>query len=375
MDHTICTDPPAVGLMERSSAGGCACKLRPDVLERVLGSLAGSVGVGGGSPLLVGLESGDDAAVWQLSEQLAIVATCDFITPIVDDPATWGRIAATNAVSDVYAMGGRPLLALNLVCWDPELPEALLTDVLGGAGEVAAAAGFLIVGGHSVVDREPKFGLAVVGTVAPAGVVTNSRLAAGDVLVLTKPLGAGIITTGLRQGRASNESVQAAVTAMTTLNDKAAAVAVDGGVTSMTDVTGFGLLGHLHKMSSASGVRVTLDAAAVPVLPGALELAEQGVVSGGGRRNLEWVLPHLDVAGAGDSTLALLADPQTSGGLLAGFRRDDVTAAVDAFSAAGIAAAIVGEASPGRGDAGGRDGGKDVAEIVVSGEIPRLGSR
>ena len=210
---------------------------------------------------------------------------------------------------------------------------------------------------------------------SPAGVVTNSRLAAGDVLVLTKPLGAGIITTGLRQGRASNESVQAAVTAMTTLNDKAAAVAVDGGVTSMTDVTGFGLLGHLHKMSSASGVRVTLDAAAVPVLPGALELAEQGVVSGGGRRNLEWVLPHLDVAGAGDSTLALLADPQTSGGLLAGFRRDDVAAAVDAFSAAGIAAAIVGEASPGRGDAGGRDGGKDVAEIVVSGEIPRLGSR
>ncbi len=337
MDHTTCNESPAAGLMQRSSAGGCACKLRPDVLERVVGTLVGSGGLGGGgSPLLVGLESGDDAAVWQLSEQLAIVATCDFITPIVDDPATWGRIAATNAVSDVYAMGGRPLLALNLVCWDPELPDAVLTDVLAGAAEVAAAAGFVIAGGHSVVDREPKFGLAVVGTVAPDGIVTNCRLRAGEVLVLTKPVGAGIITTALRQGRASNESVRAAVAAMTTLNGVGAAIAVEHGVTTMTDVTGFGLLGHLHKMASSSGVGVTLDASAVPVLPGALELAEQGVVSGGGRRNLEWVLPHLVVAGAGDSTLALLADPQTSGGLLAGFRSDDVLPAVEALSAAGL---------------------------------------
>ena len=160
--------------------------------------------------------------------------------------------------------------------------------------------------------------------------------------------------------------MRAAVKAMTTLNDKGAAVAVEGGVTAMTDVTGFGLLGHMHKMSSASGVRITLDAAAVPVLPGALELAEQGVVSGGGRRNLEWVLPHLEVAGAGESTLGLLADPQTSGGLLAGFRRDDVAAALDAFSAAGIAAAVVGEASAGRRDAGRGGAGKKGAEIVVS---------
>jgi selenide,water dikinase len=358
VENSIGIGPSAGGLMARSSAGGCACKLRPDVLERVVGGLVGSRGLAApASPLLVGVESGDDAAVWQLSEDLAIVATCDFITPIVDDPATWGRIAATNAVSDVYAMGGRPLLALNLVCWDPELPEALLADVLGGAAQVAEAAGFVIAGGHSVVDREPKFGLAVVGTVAPRGLVTNSRLGAGDVLVLTKPLGAGIITTALRQGCATNESLAAAVAAMTTLNDKGARIALDHGVTAMTDVTGFGLLGHLHKMAASSGVSVTLDASAVPVLPGALELAERGVASGGGRRNLEWVRPDLAAGSTGEPTLALLADPQTSGGLLAGFGRNDATAALEACSAAGLEAAVVGEAHAGEG------------EIIVSGEI------
>lgn len=362
MENTIDSKALHAGLMARSSAGGCACKLRPDVLERLLGTLVGSDRPPAeGSPLLVGLESGDDAAVWQLSEQLAIVATCDFITPIVGDAATWGRIAATNAVSDVYAMGGRPLLALNLVCWDPELPEALLAEVLGGASEVAAAAGFLIAGGHSVVDQEPKFGLAVVGTVAPQSVVTNSRLTAGDALILTKPLGAGIITTALRQGRASAESLDAAVAAMTTLNDKAAAIAVEHGVTAMTDVTGFGLLGHLRKMASSSGVNVTLDASAVLLLPGALELAEEGVVSGGGRRNLAWVLPYLDPGRAGEPTLALLADPQTSGGLLAGFSADDAAAALQACSAAGLAATIVGQAY-----AGGRAG---TGQIALAGDV------
>ena len=199
MDHTTGTDSLAVGLMERSSAGGCACKLRPDVLERVLGSLGGSVGLGGGSPLLVGLESGDDAAVWQLSEQLAIVATCDFITPVVDDPATWGRIAATNAVSDVYAMGGRPLLALNLVCWDPELPDACSPMCSPGPGRWRPRLGFssLEATASSITSRSsgsPSWARSPRLASSP-----TRGLLPGDLLVLTKPLGAGIITTGLRQ--------------------------------------------------------------------------------------------------------------------------------------------------------------------------------
>lgn len=359
-----------------SSGGGCACKLDPGTLQRVLGSLGASSGLGphGGSghrpaDLLVGLETGDDAAVWQLSDEIALIATCDFITPIVDDALTWGRIAATNAVSDIYAMGGAPLLALNIVCWNPELPESVLGQVLAGGGEIAKRAGFLIAGGHSIVDPEPKYGLAVIGTVSPSRVITNAGLRPGDRLVLTKPLGAGIITTALRSGLAPSHSVQAAIDSMTTLNDEGARIARRHGASAMTDVTGFGLLGHLHKMVAASGTDAEVDATAVPILPGAAELAGQGVASGGGRRNLEWVRPFLDSPGVSDETLTLLSDPQTSGGLLMGIGDNDVTAALESLRSAGLDAAAVGSVSPGSGHIhvthGRPTGGFDPADVAL----------
>jgi selenide,water dikinase len=345
-----------VRLTAFSSGGGCACKLEPGTLGRVLrsASAAGALGVlgnpGHSSPdLLVGLETADDAAVWRLSDELALVATCDFITPIVDDAAAWGRIAATNAVSDIYAMGGQPLLALNIVCWNPEIPESVLGQVLEAAAEVGERAGFVIAGGHSVVDPEPKYGLAVVGTVSPSRIITNAGLRPGDRLVLTKPIGAGIITTALRSGLASADSVEAAIEAMTTLNALGARIASEHGATGMTDVTGFGLLGHLHKMVLASGMDAEVEAGAVPILPGATELAEQGIASGGGRHNLEWVRPYLDSAGATAVTLTLLSDPQTSGGLLIGLAQDETTVALARLHDAGLEAAVIGEVSPGTG--------------------------
>jgi selenide, water dikinase len=347
--------PPieSVRLTAFSSGGGCACKLEPGVLARVLGS-AGASGTFGAigarsDDLLVGLETGDDAAVWRLNNEMALIATCDFITPIVDDAATWGRIAATNAVSDIYAMGGKPLLALNLVCWNPDLPESILGEVLEAAAEVGRRAGFVVAGGHSVVDPEPKYGLAVVGTVSPRRIVRNVGLRSGDCLVLTKPIGAGIVTTALRSGLAPARSVEAAVASMTTLNDFGARIACEHDAAAMTDVTGFGLLGHLHKMAVASGMDAEVNAAAVPILPGAIDLAEQGIASGGGRRNLEWVRPHLDSPGATDVTLTMLSDPQTSGGLLIGLARDEAPLALTRLRHAGLAAAIIGEVSPGTG--------------------------
>jgi selenide,water dikinase len=345
-----------VRLTAFSSGGGCACKLEPGMLGRVLRSATAMHGLpvlgerGRSTPdLLVGLETGDDAAVWRLNEELALVATCDFITPIVDDAATWGRIAATNAVSDIYAMGGLPLLALNIVCWNTEIAESVLGQVLEGAAEVGERAGFVIAGGHSVVDPEPKYGLAVVGTVSPSRILTNAGLRSGDRLVLTKPIGAGIITTALRAGLASADSVAAAVAAMTTLNDFGARIAGEHGAGAMTDVTGFGLLGHLHKMVLASGMDAAVDAGAVPILHGAIELAGQGIASGGGQRNLEWVRPHLDAAAATDVTLRLLSDPQTSGGLLIGLARDETRVALGRLHDAGLEAAVIGEVSRGTG--------------------------
>ena len=294
-------------LTQYASGGGCACKIPPGELEDVVRGLTGSGG------LLVGLDDGDDAAVVQVDERTGVVATADFFTPVVDDAYDWGRIAAANALSDVYAMGGRPVVAVNLVGWPRAvLPTELLREVLRGGADVARLAGCPVGGGHSIDDPEPKYGMAVTGIVDPQRLLRNDAAAAGLPLSLTKPLGVGVLNN---RHKATGEVFAHAVASMAALNREAAEAAVAGGARAATDVTGFGLLGHLHKMMRASGVTAVVDAAAVPYLDGARSSLAEGYVSGGSRRNLDWVRPHLE-SGVGEDELLLLADAQTSGGLL-----------------------------------------------------------
>jgi len=334
---------PARRLSEFSHGGGCACKLAPGLLADVLSGLAPPRH----PDLLVGIETGDDAAVWRITRDRALVATTDFFTPLVDDPRTWGRIAATNAVSDVYAMGGRPLFALNLVAWPAtELPLRMLAEVLAGGAEAGAACGFVVVGGHSVDDPEPKYGLAVVGEVHPEKIMTNAGLRGGDALVLTKALGTGIATSAIKAGVAPPEVAEAAIASMCAPNARAAAAAVTAGARGATDVTGFGLLGHLRKMCEASGVDAELDVDAVPLIAGVRELAGAGVMPGGSRRNRDWVADWLDAGGRSELDTLLLADAQTSGGLLFGAAPDAAAAAVAEL---GAPAAVIGRVRAGTG--------------------------
>ncbi|WP_104435184.1 selenide, water dikinase SelD [Kineococcus xinjiangensis] len=301
-------------LTQYARGGGCACKIPPGELEDVV---AGLVGRSGGSTigrLLVGLDSGDDAAVVLAPDgRTAVVATADFFTPVVDDPYDWGRIAVANALSDVYAMGGRPLVGVNLLAWPRGvLPFELAREVLRGGLDVARVAGCHVGGGHSIDDQEPKYGMAVTGIADPNRLLRNDAGAAGMPLTLTKPLGTGVL--GSRH-KATGEVFHQAVESMTTLNAEASAAALAAGAVCATDVTGFGLLGHLHKLARASGVTAVLDAAAVPYLDGAREALRDGFVPGGSRRNLDWVRPHADL-GVGEEEALLLADAQTSGGLL-----------------------------------------------------------
>ena len=298
----------------------------------------------------MGADSGDDAAVWRLSADRALVVTADFITPVVDDARTWGQVAATNAVSDVYAMGGQPLLALNLVCWNSdELSLDLLGDVLAGGQDVAAAAGFAVVGGHTVDDPEPKYGMAVVGEVDPNRILRNNGLRDGDALVLSKPLGVGIITTGIKFDTADETIAKQAIATMLQLNDIAARVAVESGATGATDVTGFGLLGHGGQMAAQSGVDLEIWADSVPLIEGVRELAEAGSIPGGTGRNLAWVSERLTRDEVDDITVTILADAQTSGGLLFGVAADRADDAVATLTAADHRAAVVGRCHAGSG--------------------------
>ena len=301
--------------------------------------------------LLVGLATADDAAVWRIGRGRALVLTADFITPVVDDARTWGRIAATNAVSDVYAMGGRPLLALNLVAWNSEeLSNDLLTEVLAGGEDAARACGFVVGGGHTVDDPEPKYGMAVVGEVDPRRMLTNTGLRPGNALVLTKPLGSGVISTAIKRGEAHAEVVDRAVAEMTRSNATAATAAMRHGATAATDVTGFGLLGHGLRMAQESGVDLEISVGEVPIIAGARGLAALGMVPGGTQRNLDWVSPHLDTGDASASSVTLLADAQTSGGLLLGMvSRDAGLAVVTELRFAGHEAAIIGTVTEGSG--------------------------
>ncbi|MEO3794687.1 selenide, water dikinase SelD [Nonomuraea sp. B10E15] len=306
-----------VRLTRYAHGGGCACKIPPGELEAVVAGLKAPRPGSAGSPageLIVGLDDGDDAAVVGIGGDRAVVVTADFFTPVVDDPYDWGRVAAANALSDVYAVGGEPLVAVNLLGWPRDrLPLDLVKEVLRGGLDVAREAGCHVSGGHSVDDPEPKYGMAVTGLADPARLLRIDAARPGLPISLTKPLGIGVLNT---RHKATGEVFAQAVKTMTTLNRDAARAALAAGVACATDVTGFGLLGHLYKLCRASGVTAVVDVAAVPYLEGARQALRDGYVSGGTRRNLDWVRPRLDPGGFGEDELLLLADAQTSGGLL-----------------------------------------------------------
>ena len=331
-------------LTSLAKAGGCAAKYPAGRLEKLL---AGFVPVDS-ADLLVGLDPADDAAVYRLDDERAIVFTVDFFPPVVDDPRTFGAIAATNALNDVFAMGGTPLIALSIALFPEELPTEVLGEILAGADEVVRAAGAILAGGHTIRDDEPKYGLAVVGTIHPDGIWPKSGARPGDALFLTKALGTGLVLQAQREGRAPAGALDAAVTAMLTLDRDAADALRPFQPHGVTDVTGFGLLGHAYEMASRSGVRIELDAAALPALPGAYDLAVAGVVTGGDRRNRDYAASHVEsTAAAAAETLAY--DPQTAGGLLVALPADKAAVLEAAFTRRDLALFRVGRVVEGVG--------------------------
>ncbi len=292
--------------------------------------------------LLVGISGSDDAGVYRLGPEAALVQTVDYFTPVVDDPTDWGRIAAANALSDVYAMGGRPLTALQIVGWPREtLPLNLLGDVMDGGAEVLTRAGCVVVGGHSLDDPEPKYGLAVTGLVHPDHIVRNAGAAVGDVLVLTKPLGSGVVTTAAKHREAPGDVLAAAVATMTELNDVAGAALRPHRAHAATDITGYGLLGHLGEMLTASGVGAEIDAGKLPVLPGVTDLIGAGMIAGGTRRNRAFA-EAFTTAPAGDNAMWIACDAQTSGGLLVSLPPQSVDAYIEAVPGTVTVGLVVG---------------------------------
>jgi len=310
--HTLGRVPDsAVRLTQFARGGGCACKIPPGELEETVARL---IPDGPGTELMVGVEHGDDGAVVRVRPDMAVVVTADFFTPVVDDAYTFGRIAATNALSDIYAMGGVPLVAVNLLGWPRDkLPAELAAEVLRGGLDVGRAASCHVAGGHSIDDPEPKYGMAVTGTADPAALLRIDAGRPGLPLSLTKPIGTGVLNAW---HKATGQVSAAAIEVMTTLNADAGRAALAAGIRCATDVTGFGLLGHLYKLARASGVTAIVDHVAVPLIEGTREAARAGYMPGGSRRNLDWVLPHTDTGGISEEDLLLLADAQTSGGLL-----------------------------------------------------------
>jgi len=310
------------------------------VLDSVLGKLARQYDPN----VLVGFDKADDAGVYQLTPALALVQTVDFFTPIVDDPFTFGQIAATNALSDVYAMGGTPRSALAMVCFPEKSDPAILERILAGGLSKMVEAECTVIGGHSVRDPEIKFGYAVTGTIDPRRVLTNSGALASDVLIFTKPLGTGVIATAIKKGVAQTEWIEAATLAMTTLNKTASAICLQFDIHAMTDVTGFGFVGHAREMALGSGVSLRLRASAVPLLPGAGECVARGLMPGGLHSNREFAAGCVECdVNVTDEMRNLLYDPQTAGGLLVSVSRTQAAALVEKLREAGIAAAEVGE--------------------------------
>src|SRR5215218_5767346 len=299
-------------LTELASCGGCAAKYSAARLEELL---RGFVPVDAEN-LLVGLAPADDAAVYRLDDERALIFTLDFFPPIVDDPADYGSIAATNALNDVFAMGGSPLLALSIAAFPEELPIEMLAEIFAAADQQVRHAGALLAGGHTIRDAEPKYGLAVVGTVRPDGIWPKNGARPGDLLFLTKPLGTGLIMTGVKQGKAGDMQLERAIRWMRTLNKDAAEVLRPLEPNAVTDVTGFGLFGHAHEMAERSGVRIRLESERFPAIDGALDLARSGIRTSGDPRNREFAGPHIALDGVPEALEVLAFDPQTAGGLL-----------------------------------------------------------
>jgi selenide, water dikinase len=339
-------DVTSIRLTELSSCAGCAAKLGAAELRSVMERVSPATD----DRVLVGYGSSDDAGVYLVREDLALVSTVDFFPPIVDDPFDFGRIAATNALSDVYAMGGRPLTALNIVAFPEELDLEILARILEGGASVARRAGVAVIGGHTIKDAEPKYGMAVTGVVDPQRIVTNAGARAGDALVLTKPLGTGILTTALRRGAIRANELDEAVRAMTTLNDVASSAMLAAAAHAATDITGFGLLGHAVNMARASGVRPVIDAKSVPFMARVLELIAADVVPGGTRHNAETHAAFTDFAASVPAAVRIgLSDAQTSGGLLIAVAPDSVDQLLRDLHERGALAAIVGDVREGTG--------------------------
>jgi selenide,water dikinase len=333
--------PPAIRLTELTDCGGCAAKLGADLLADALSGLAD----GGPEPreLIAGLDRADDAAAYRISEELAIIGTVDFFPPLVDDARTFGEIAAANALSDVFAMGGRVLFALSIAAFPEELPRDTLAAIFEGAAATVRAAGGTLAGGHTIRDPEPKYGLAVIGAAHPDRLLRKGGARPGDRLLLTKRLGTGVLVSGRRSGRTSDADLAAAVDQMRALNRAAAEVFVAHRLAGATDVTGFGLLGHGLEMARASRTRFVFEAAALPALSGARELAAAGMETAGGANNRHFVEPALTVAAAvGPDLVTLAHDPQTSGGLLAAVPMDRLTAVRAGLDGAGVEHWVVG---------------------------------
>jgi len=329
---------PPIRLTELTDCGGCAAKLGADLLADALSGL----GVGPGVPaapddLIAGLTPPDDAAAYRVSDDLAIIGTLDFFPPLVDDARTFGEIAAANALSDVFAMGGWVLFALSIGAFPEELPRDTLAAVFEGAASKVREGGGTLAGGHTIRDAEPKYGLAVIGAGHPDRLLRKGGARPGDMLILTKRLGTGLLVSGHRQGKAAEEAFEAAIDQMRTLNRTASEVLVTNGIAGATDVTGFGLLGHGLEMARASGTTFVFDATSLPALRGALELARAGVETGGAAHNRRFVLPALTVSDDVSAELVTLAhDPQTSGGLLAAIPADRLAAVEADLHSAGV---------------------------------------
>jgi selenide,water dikinase len=332
-------------LTELASCGGCAAKYPAARLEQLLAGLLPIEA----DDLLIGLAPADDAAVYRLDEERALIFTLDFFPPLVDDPGDYGAIAATNALNDVFAMGGTPLLALSIAAFPEELPLEMLAEIFAAADGQVRAAGGLLAGGHTIRDTEPKYGLAVVGTAHPDAIWSKGGARPGDALYLTKPLGTGLILTGHKRGHAGRQQLERAVRWMRTLNDRAASQLRGFGPHAVTDVTGFGLLGHAHEMAERSAVQIRLEAARFPAIDGALDLARKGVRTSGDPRNRDFAADHVEADGISEVLTALAYDPQTAGGLLISLPADNGRALEVGFEAKKLFIRRIGTVTDGAG--------------------------
>jgi selenide, water dikinase len=332
-------------LASLEAGGGCAAKYAAGRLEELLAGFAPA----DSENLLVGLSPADDAAVYKLDDERALIFTTDFFPPMVDDPALFGAVAAVNALNDVFAMGGKPLLALSVAAFPEELPIESVRAVFDAAAAKVEEAGALLAGGHTIRDDEPKYGLAVVGTAHPDAIWRKSSAMPGDAVYLTKPLGTGLVLTGVRKKVLGDEELEAAAATMTELNDRAAEALRPFEPSAVTDVTGFGLFGHAHEMAERSGVCIVLDPASIPALPGALAVARRGLRTGGDQRNREFVAGAARLDGLPEELETLGFDPQTAGGLLVSLPAEKGAVLEAAFSDAGLALARIGQVVEGTG--------------------------